>query len=37
MDEGFALVSKDFLAANGVSPSVLDLAQMEADAEALAA
>lgn len=31
MDEGYALISKDFLDANGVSPSELNLAQMDAD------
>lgn len=37
MDEGYALVSKDFLTANGVSPSTLDLAQMDADVIKVAA
>lgn len=37
MDEGYALISKDFLKANGVSPSMLDLAQMDKDLTQFAA
>lgn len=35
MDEGYALISKDFLQANGIAPSGLNLVQMEADLAAV--